>query len=60
MQPLVGTVQRYAWGTTDAIPAILGTPDDGQPVAEYWLGAHASSPSLLGTGTLSGPTLDAA
>jgi mannose-6-phosphate isomerase len=53
MQPLVGTVQRYAWGTTDAIPAILGTPDDGQPVAEYWLGAHASSPSLLGSGTLS-------
>ncbi|MEZ5202203.1 MAG: mannose-6-phosphate isomerase, class I [Micropruina glycogenica] len=53
MQPLVGTVQRYAWGTTDAIPAILGQPDDGRPMAEYWLGAHASSPSQLGTGTLS-------
>ncbi|WP_298129411.1 mannose-6-phosphate isomerase, class I [Micropruina sp.] len=52
MQPLSGTVQRYAWGTHDAIPALLGRPTDGQPIAEYWLGAHSSSPSLLEGGTL--------
>ncbi|MFT3860501.1 mannose-6-phosphate isomerase, class I [Micropruina sp.] len=52
MQPLSGTVQRYDWGTTDAIASILDRPADGRPVAEYWLGAHASSPSRLGSGTL--------
>ncbi|MFT3970904.1 MAG: mannose-6-phosphate isomerase, class I [Micropruina sp.] len=52
MQPLSGTVQRYAWGTHDAIPAILGRPSDDRPIAEYWLGAHTSSPSLLAGGTL--------
>jgi len=45
MQLLHGTVQRYAWGTTEAIPDLLGVPADGQPVAEYWLGAHPLSPS---------------
>ena len=52
MQFLSGTVQRYDWGTHDAIPALLGRPADDRPVAEYWLGAHTSSPSLLGSGTL--------
>ena len=52
MQPLSGTVQRYDWGTNDAIPALLGRPADDRPVAEYWLGAHSSSPSLLGSRTL--------
>ncbi len=52
MQPLSGTVQRYAWGTHDAIPAILGRPADGRPIAEYWLGAHTSSPSLIEGETL--------
>lgn len=51
MQPLVGTVQRYAWGTTDAIPAILASLPTDAPWPST--GAHASSPSLLGTGTLS-------
>jgi len=52
MQPLSGTVQRYDWGTHDAIPGILGRPADGEPIAEYWLGAHASSPSMLEDGSL--------
>jgi mannose-6-phosphate isomerase len=47
MQLLQGTIQHYAWGTTDAIPAILGVPADGRPFAEYWLGAHALSPSVV-------------
>jgi mannose-6-phosphate isomerase len=52
MERLSGTLQRYSWGTTDAIPSILGYEPDGEPVAEYWLGAHASSPSTLRGGTL--------
>lgn len=47
MQLLQGTVQHYPWGTTDAIPALLGVPADGRPFAEYWLGAHSLSPSVL-------------
>ncbi len=45
MQLLSGTVQRYAWGTTDAIPALLGVAADERPFAEYWLGSHPLSPS---------------
>ena len=47
MELLQGTVQHYPWGTTDAIPALLGVPADGRPFAEYWLGAHPLSPSTL-------------
>lgn len=47
MRSLTGRVQHYAWGSTDDIPRILGTPPDGAPWAEYWLGAHASAPSAL-------------
>jgi len=43
---LQGSLQRYPWGTTDAIPTLLGQPADGGPVAEYWLGSHP-----LGTAT---------
>lgn len=45
MLRLQGAVQRYAWGTTDAIPQLLGRPGDGEPVAEYWLGAHPTAPA---------------
>ncbi len=52
MYELTGSIQAYDWGTTDRIPAILGTPDTGQPQAEYWLGAHASAPSLMDSSDL--------
>jgi mannose-6-phosphate isomerase len=45
MQLLHGTFRHYAWGTTDAIPDLLGRPVDGRPFAEYWLGAHPLAPS---------------
>ncbi|HOA88316.1 MAG TPA: mannose-6-phosphate isomerase, class I [Propioniciclava tarda] len=45
MQEIHGTALHYPWGTTDAIPAILGIPADGRPYAEYWLGAHPSAPA---------------
>jgi len=45
---LEGVVQRYAWGSPAAIPALLGTEEDGGPQAELWLGAHPSAPARAG------------
>ena len=47
MKRLTGTVRTYSWGSYDAIPDILGKEADGKPWAEYWLGAHETSPSTL-------------
>ncbi|MGD7788585.1 mannose-6-phosphate isomerase, class I [Propionibacteriaceae bacterium Y1700] len=47
MQPLTGAIQNYAWGSTTAIPQILGVEPDGQPQAELWLGAHPAAPSQV-------------
>jgi len=35
-----------AWGSTTAIPDLLGLVPDGRPVAEAWFGAHPSAPSV--------------
>lgn len=50
MQQLTGTIQHYAWGTVDAIPRLLGKPQDGRPFAEYWLGAHRQGPATTADG----------
>lgn len=50
MRRLHNTVKNFEWGSTDAIPAILGTVPDGTPCAELWLGAHPMSPSRLELG----------
>jgi mannose-6-phosphate isomerase, class I len=47
MQRLSGAIQHYAWGTTDAIPNLLGIAPTGQPFAEYWLGAHPLAPATI-------------
>ena len=52
MDPLTGSVQHYAWGSTTALPAFLGVEPDGRPQAELWLGAHHSAPSRLGNRSL--------
>jgi mannose-6-phosphate isomerase len=52
MQRLHGTLQHYDWGTTDAIPHLLGRSPDGRPYAEDWLGAHPQSPSRTATAPL--------
>ncbi|MFX7879356.1 type I phosphomannose isomerase catalytic subunit, partial [Acinetobacter baumannii] len=45
---LRGVVQHYAWGGTTFIPALVGISNEEQkPCAEYWMGAHASAPSML-------------
>lgn len=51
MQTITGTIQAYAWGSTDGIAAVLGTEPTGEPQAEYWLGAHPKAPSGLADGT---------
>ncbi|WP_250442545.1 mannose-6-phosphate isomerase, class I [Actinotalea sp. C106] len=39
--------QPYAWGSTTAIPELVGLEATDQPVAEWWLGAHPSAPSVV-------------
>ena len=50
MQRLIGTVQHYDWGSTTALPRLLGQPADGAPWAEWWLGTHPAAPSHLPDG----------
>ena len=51
MEPLTCTTRDYAWGSTSLIPRFLGTPADGRPQAELWVGAHPGNPSRLSDGT---------
>lgn len=50
---LENTVQPYAWGSTTAIPELLGVPPTGAPQAELWIGAHPLAPSRAGSLPLS-------
>ncbi len=48
MDLLRNTVQPYAWGSTIAIPELLGVSNpEGTPQAELWMGAHPNAPSRL-------------
>ena len=50
---LEGTIQHYSWGGSQYIPALKGIGSDGsEPCAEYWMGAHDQSPSILPQGRL--------
>jgi phosphomannomutase len=40
-------LQRYVWGDTSFIPALLGLSGVTGPCAEAWFGAHAALPALL-------------
>ncbi|MFD5103075.1 mannose-6-phosphate isomerase, class I [Streptomyces albidochromogenes] len=50
MDRLSNTVRPYAWGSTTAIPALLGTAPTGEPQAEMWMGAHPGAPSRVDRG----------
>ncbi|MFC0626660.1 mannose-6-phosphate isomerase, class I [Kribbella deserti] len=50
MSLLQNSVRDYAWGSTTAIPSLLGVETDGRPQAELWMGAHESAPSVLADG----------
>ena len=47
MDRLENTVRPYAWGSTTALPELLGTPPTGEPQAELWMGAHPGAPSRV-------------
>jgi mannose-6-phosphate isomerase len=44
---LTNEPRDYAWGSTTAIADLLDRPASGHPEAEYWLGTHPGSPSML-------------
>ncbi len=48
IERLTGVVQPYAWGSTTALPRLLGVEPTGDPQAELWLGAHPLAPSQVG------------
>ncbi|MFH8752176.1 mannose-6-phosphate isomerase, class I [Streptomyces rimosus] len=50
MDRLTNTVRPYAWGSTTAIPELLGTEPTGEPQAEMWMGAHPGAPSRTDRG----------
>ncbi|QIK08465.1 mannose-6-phosphate isomerase, class I [Streptomyces sp. ID38640] len=50
MDRLANTVRPYAWGSTTAIPELLGTAPTGEPQAEMWMGAHPGAPSRIDRG----------
>lgn len=47
---LENPLRRYAWGSRTHIPQLVGFPPTTEPVAEMWLGAHPSNPSMLEDG----------
>lgn len=50
MDRLTNTVRPYAWGSTTAIPELLGTEPRGEPQAEMWMGGHPGAPSRVERG----------
>ncbi|MFI9050024.1 mannose-6-phosphate isomerase, class I [Streptomyces sp. NPDC053427] len=50
MDRLANTVRPYAWGSTTAIPELLGVEPTGAPEAELWMGAHPGAPSRVDRG----------
>jgi mannose-6-phosphate isomerase len=50
MNRLTNTVRPYAWGSTTAIPDLIGTEPTGEPQAELWMGAHPGAPSRIDRG----------
>ncbi|MFJ8017848.1 mannose-6-phosphate isomerase, class I [Streptomyces sp. NPDC096339] len=50
MDRLTNTIRPYAWGSTTAIPQLLGVDPTGEPQAEMWMGAHPGAPSRLDRG----------
>jgi mannose-6-phosphate isomerase len=45
---LRNTIQDYDWGSTDAIPELLGIKNLAhKPMAELWMGAHPKAPSKV-------------
>lgn len=58
--PIEGALRNYAWGSRSSIQRLLGTPEDGRPIAELWFGAHPHDPSPAAGGDTSLDALIAA
>ncbi|OIJ90147.1 mannose-6-phosphate isomerase, class I [Streptomyces colonosanans] len=52
MDRLDNAIRPYAWGSTTAIPRLLGVEPTGEPQAEMWMGAHPGAPSRTARGPL--------
>jgi mannose-6-phosphate isomerase len=50
MYAMRNPIRRYDWGSTDAIPELLGVTPDGGPQAELWIGAYEAEPSSVRIG----------
>ena len=59
MYQLENVLRPYAWGSTTAISALLGTPASGGPEAELWIGAHPGAPSVASRAGAAPLALDA-
>lgn len=46
MHALRPALQSYDWGSPTLLPAFLGVPPTGRPVAEAWWGTHAAGPAI--------------
>ncbi len=46
---LTGKIQSYSWGGRQFIPELLSKDEKDHKAAEYWLGAHVNSPSIVAT-----------
>ncbi len=51
------TPRRYAWGSRDALPELLGHTPDGEPQAELWLGDHPGAPASVAKASAKPQTL---
>ena len=47
MHRIRGSAKDYTWGSTDAIPELLGQPATDAPLAELWFGAHPAGAATL-------------
>jgi mannose-6-phosphate isomerase len=47
MYQMRNPIRHYDWGSTEAIPELLGVTPDGRPQAELWMGAYESESSLV-------------
>ena len=59
MRRLEPARQQYAWGSTSAIPELLGVADDGVPWAEAWYGSHPAGQARVTGGDALSELIDA-
>jgi mannose-6-phosphate isomerase len=57
MQLITGTMQRYEWGSLDAIARVQHREPDGRPEAELWFGSHPAGPTRFSATGAHIPTL---